>query len=144
MDSVLAQTVGPDEVIVINDGSTDRTAEVARSYGDQIIYIEQENQGQGAARNAGLRIAMGEYIAFLDADDYWLPDFLRETTSFLSERDEAVAVSTAFITNRRGEQQIGPCGLQALSGESDRGYILDSFFDTWAKCVISARLHETI
>jgi len=133
VDSVLSQSLKASEVIVVNDGSTDRTAEMARSYGDQIVYIEQDNQGQGAARNAGLRIAKGEFIAFLDADDYWLPDFLKETMAFLSEHDEAVAVSTGYIINRRGKQRIGPAGLLAKSSSDGNGYILDSFFDTWAQ-----------
>jgi glycosyltransferase involved in cell wall biosynthesis len=133
LDSVFAQILKPAEVIVINDGSRDRTAEVARSYGNQIVYLEQENQGQGVARNAGLRIARGEYIALLDADDYWLPGFLEETTTFLSEHGQAVAVNTGHVINRRGRRHIGPPGLMATPGGDRNGYVLDSFFDTWAK-----------
>ena len=59
VDSALNQELPPLEIIVINDGSTDSTAAVAKSYGDRVVYLEQENQGQGAARNAGLRIAKG-------------------------------------------------------------------------------------
>src|SRR5262249_51331256 len=61
IQSSLDQRPPPLEVIVINDGSTDGTAEVARSFGNQIIYLEQENAGQGAARNAGLKVARGEF-----------------------------------------------------------------------------------
>ena len=132
LDSVLSQSLKASEVIVVNDGSTDRTAEVARSYGDQIVYLEQDNQGQGAARNAGLAIAKGEYIAFLDADDYWLLDFLKETVAFLIAHPEAVAVSTGYVINRRGKQFIGPEGLLAISSSDGNGCILESFFDTWA------------
>ena len=57
------------EVIVVDDGSTDNTAEVARSFGPDVHYIYQENQGLSAARNAGLHAARGDFIAFLDADD---------------------------------------------------------------------------
>lgn len=132
LDSVLSQSLKASEVIVVNDGSTDRTEEMARSYGDQIVYVEQENRGQGAARNAGLAIAKGEYIAFLDADDYWLPDFLKVTTAFLLEHRKPAAVSTGYVINRRGKQHIGPAGLLAISSSDGNGCTLDSFFDTWA------------
>lgn len=74
VDSVLAQTYRPIEVIVVDDGSTDSTADVLASYADKIQYIHQENRGLSAARNAGIARAKGEWIALLDADDLWSPD----------------------------------------------------------------------
>jgi glycosyltransferase involved in cell wall biosynthesis len=74
IDSVLSQTVPVDEVIVIDDGSTDGTAEMIGSrYGSRVVVIQQENAGVSAARNRGIREARGEWIAFLDSDDVWLP-----------------------------------------------------------------------
>ena len=70
IDSVLAQTHRPFEVIIIDDGSTDNTADIARSY-QNIRYRHQTNHGLGAARNAGIGAAEGDFIAFLDADDLW-------------------------------------------------------------------------
>jgi len=61
------------EVLVIDDGSTDETARLAASYGDRITYLRQERQGPAAARNAGVARARGEWVAFLDSDDLWLP-----------------------------------------------------------------------
>jgi glycosyltransferase involved in cell wall biosynthesis len=69
--SALAQTYRPIEVIVVDDGSTDDTAERLAAYADRIRYIRQENSGLSAARNTGIRAATGEWVALLDADDLW-------------------------------------------------------------------------
>ena len=73
IESALAQTHHPIEIIVVNDGSTDGTMLALRSFGDRIKVIDQANGGVAKARNAGLAAAKGEYVAFLDADDVWLP-----------------------------------------------------------------------
>jgi len=71
IQSVLAQTLPPTEIIVVNDGSTDSTAQVAAQFKDEIQYLYQPNAGVATARNAGLRTAQGDFISFLDADDLW-------------------------------------------------------------------------
>jgi glycosyltransferase involved in cell wall biosynthesis len=77
LSSVLAQTYANWEAIVINDGSTDQTADMVKRFDDpRIQLIEQSNQGLAAARNAGIRAAQGKYLAFLDADDEWAAEFL--------------------------------------------------------------------
>jgi glycosyltransferase involved in cell wall biosynthesis len=78
LDSVLAQTVDDYEIIVINDGSPDTLdlEEQIKPYSHLMTYLKQSNQGAGAARNAGIRVARGDFVAFLDGDDVWLPDFL--------------------------------------------------------------------
>lgn len=80
IQSILAQTYEPIEIILINDGSTDSSLSILRKFEtrfpDQIRVINQANQGQTIARNNGIRVARGEYIAFLDSDDLWLPNKL--------------------------------------------------------------------
>lgn len=71
--SVLNQTYPRIECVVVNDGSSDATAEIAKSFGDRIVYLEKENGGVSSARNLGIENARGDFIAFLDADDLWLP-----------------------------------------------------------------------
>lgn len=76
INSVLAQTVTPEEIIVVDDGSTDNTQEVLKRFGDRIRYISQNNAGPGIARNTGIKSSQNEYIAFLDSDDLWEPNRL--------------------------------------------------------------------
>lgn len=131
--SALSQEPRPQEVIVVNDGSTDATGEAARAFGDRIVSLEQDNAGQGAARNAGLRVARGRFIAFLDADDYWLPGFLATCLEFLFAHPEAVAVNTAYVVRRWGKEQLGPACVRGADGPPPEGEILSSFFEFWAE-----------
>jgi glycosyltransferase involved in cell wall biosynthesis len=99
LDSVFAQTFAGYEVIIVNDGSPD-TKELERAlepYLNRIVYLTQENRGAGAARNAGLRRARGEYVAFLDADDLWLPDYLSEQIKFIREGDYDFVYADALL-----------------------------------------------
>jgi glycosyltransferase involved in cell wall biosynthesis len=96
IDSVLNQTVRPHEVIVVDDGSVDNSHEVLESYGDRIITIRQQNQGVGVARNSGAKLATGEFLAFLDADDYWAPEKLEKQLAKFGEDSEIGLVHCGF------------------------------------------------
>ncbi|MEO8586873.1 MAG: glycosyltransferase family A protein [Acidobacteriota bacterium] len=87
IESVLAQSI-PVELIVVNDGSTDATASIIDSYGRDVRAIHQERRGLGGARNRGIQASRANWIAFLDADDRWMPDKLEYQTAVLAARSD--------------------------------------------------------
>jgi glycosyltransferase involved in cell wall biosynthesis len=91
IDSVLGQAVSGMEIIVVDDGSTDETAAIAQQYGADVRYIYQENQGLAAARNTGIRAARGHYVALLDSDDLWKPNFISKMLA-LARKEPGMAV----------------------------------------------------
>jgi len=94
VDSVLAQDFRACELIVVNDGSTDGTRALLEGYGAAITVINQENRGMSAARNTGIRRARGTYVAFLDADDWWLAGKLSRQVDLMHGRPEIGFSST--------------------------------------------------
>lgn len=99
LESVFAQTFDSFEVLLVNDGSAD-TPELERAlapFRDRIVYVKQPNGGASAARNAGIKRARGEIIAFLDGDDLWLPEFLRSQIEFLDARDLDLVYADALL-----------------------------------------------
>ncbi len=109
MQSVLDQTFDGFELIVVDDGSTDNTKEVVASFGDpRIKYIYQENRGASAAYNTGILASRGEYIAFLDSDDIWLPQKLELQVKLLNSRpDVALVCSDGYIFDVRTNSTLG-------------------------------------
>jgi GT2 family glycosyltransferase len=95
LSSVHAQTRPPMETIVVDDASTDGTAELAERHGVRVIRLQQ-NRGAACARNEGIRAAAGEAIALLDSDDYWEPHHLDTVASLLEQNPEAAAAGTAI------------------------------------------------
>jgi glycosyltransferase involved in cell wall biosynthesis len=89
--SVLAQSFRDLEIVVVDDGSTDKTAEVLRPFRERIRYVVQEHRGLAAARNMGIRVARGRYVAFLDSDDLWLPDKISMQVSRM-DADRAIGL----------------------------------------------------
>ena len=136
VDSVLTQTYKDFEIIVVDDGSTDHTAEALKKYGDRIKYLHQDNAGPTVARNNGINKTSGEYIAFLDADDLWYPENLKQKVSFLKTHCPVPAVCSDFEVfggvshpssfnsrglfrdRKRGEAFIIPDTLALLIGQA--------------------------
>lgn len=105
VNSVLRQTLSPSEVIIVNDGSTDNTLDIAKKLSDfhsQIIVIDQKNGGPSKARNAGLKIASGDYITFLDADDIWHFNKLEVQVNELERANCKVSITSLNIIDSRG------------------------------------------
>jgi glycosyltransferase involved in cell wall biosynthesis len=105
VESVLAQTYKDIELIVVDDGSTDRTGEILKTFGFRVKYIYQsKNTGPSGARNKGIERAEGEYIAFLDHDDVWMPNKIEEQIKLLEgNEDVALVYSNGYY--------VGPSGL---------------------------------
>jgi glycosyltransferase involved in cell wall biosynthesis len=127
LDSILGQSRPPAEVIVVDDGSTDHTAAVAANYGDRIRYLHQANRGPGAARNVGVEHAHGQFLAFLDGDDWWEPAKL-EWQLAVFEADPAMDIVFTYV-----QQYLSPelardprAGQYLVPDQPNIGYSINS------------------
>ena len=103
LDSIIAQEGNLKyEIILVDDGSTDNSVEVIQQYekseelvksGGSIVMMQQQNAGPSKARNRAIEAARGRYLAFIDADDYWKPEFFKRTVDFLDKHEECIGVS---------------------------------------------------
>ena len=148
IDSVRAQTYPVHEIIVVDDGSSDRTADVARSFGDLVTLIQQVNAGVAAARNTGARSATGDWLAFLDADDWYAPDRLRLHGEWIADdpeldfltgdyeyRDSAGRLlGTSLVQHRAGRRALdraaGKTRTVLDQAEDIEAFVADHFGDT--------------
>ena len=134
IESVLAQTRRADEIIVIDDGSTDGTADVVRQFGPDVRLIEQTNAGASQARNTGIKAACGDWIAFLDADDQWLPRRLAAQCDYLQKYPQLVWTTANFYRRRPRRQESDLAGLRLKNAQkalAEKGFF-ESYFDAHA------------
>jgi glycosyltransferase involved in cell wall biosynthesis len=129
INSVLAQDSGMFELIVVDDGSTDDTASIVKGYGKKLQYIFQHNKGASAARNLGLEMAQGKYIAYLDSDDLWEPRKLSIQTRFLDQNPDFPLCYTQEIWYRNG--------VRVNPGYRHRKYSGHIFTKCLPLCIIS-------
>lgn len=150
LNSILAQTYQDFEVVVVDDGSTDDGAAIVEQYTDsRIRLIRQANAGVSAARNKGIAEAKGEYVAFLDADDEWMPEFLAEIVALQQEFPECKAQATTYVQCQNGEKKGVILNRLPFTGEHG---VLTNYFEvashshppvwTSAVCIERALLME--
>lgn len=111
IESVLAQTYQNWEMLIIDDGSKDNSAEIIKEYAkkdSRICLIQQPNGGSANARNHGIREAKGQYIALLDADDLWKPEFLTEQIAFMKEKQACCVYSSYERIDENSNECLSP------------------------------------
>jgi glycosyltransferase involved in cell wall biosynthesis len=117
IDSVLAQTFKDFEILVIDDGSTDNTREILEKYDSpQIHYLHKKNGGVSSARNYGIENSRGKYIAFLDADDLWLPEKLEKQVALLESNEE---IGLCYVATERVNENLQTIGYVAANSYDD-------------------------
>lgn len=102
IESVLEQEFKDFELIVVDDGSTDDTPDILSAYGNDILVHRQINKGVSAARNKGIQLSLGRFIAFLDSDDLWMPQKLSQQIAFFKSKKDAMICQTEEIWMRDG------------------------------------------
>jgi glycosyltransferase involved in cell wall biosynthesis len=139
LGSVQAQTLAPAEIILVDDGSTDNTATLVQQHFSDCRYLHQSNQGVSSARNHGIRTAKGEWLAFLDSDDEWLPGKLAAQRGALESAPEIRVCHTEEIWVRNG-RRVNPMKKHAKTG----GHIFQHCLPLCAISPSSVMIHHSI
>lgn len=123
IDSALAQTYPHIEIIVVDDGSQDNSREILKSYGDKIRTFVQQNAGVSAARNNGVKNCSGKYVAFLDADDVWLPQKIEKQVE-LFEREKDLGLVHVGVEEFDANGNTLKKRLEGMSGDVSQEFLL--------------------
>ncbi len=135
LDSIFCQhTDYTYEVILVDDGSTDDSMELVKARKEENIRLyQQQNAGPAVARNKGLEMAQGEYVAFMDADDYWKDGYIQKTVSFMKNNHGCVAVSVTCknVVSFREHASYNPSWMDESKAEAP--FVLKDFLSYWAE-----------
>ncbi|MCE5209664.1 MAG: glycosyltransferase family 2 protein [Chloroflexi bacterium] len=134
VQSVLNQTYAVDEIIVVDDGSTDDTPTVASQFTDKVCYIRQDNQGCAAARNTGISHVKSEWVAFLDADDEWFPSHIENAKTILAAHPEIMWFCAAFERRKEGSLSAS---VQRVDDTLRTASIISNYFTAEAETSFS-------
>nr|MBD5376416.1 glycosyltransferase family 2 protein [Bacteroides sp.] len=147
LNSVLAQTFQDFEIIIVDDGSTDGSAEIVAELKDsRIRIISQENAGVSAARNRGIQESKGEYVAFLDADDQWYPEYLSSINALINRHKDCDVFTVGYeFIDENGNKRPSIVRCKNLDDErclSDRYFHIASISDAplWTSAVVASKM----
>ena len=146
IESVLKQTFRDFELIVIDDGSVDDTARIMSSYGDQLRYILKKNGGQSSARNVGIKMARGEYIAFIDHDDIWFDNKLELQLKEMAFSESVGMVTCGAITFTDNEElgsetpKVNDLGRDAVLNK----LLIGNFLGSCSKALVKRKCFQEV
>ena len=129
IESALRQTYDYYELIVVDDGSPDNVANVVKKYKERVQYIRQDNGGVSKARNTGINLSKGEYIAFLDADDAWEKNKLEVQLNILEKHPEISMLSSSFWNTKSGEVLAGKDFKDTFDFFNNYNYAIDKIYN---------------
>jgi glycosyltransferase involved in cell wall biosynthesis len=128
IDSVLSQTYSPIELIIIDDGSTDNSLKIIKSYGNKVKWEKTLNRGQSAAKNKGFNLSQGKYIQWLDADDYILPEKIEKQVAYLEESDSDIVYGD---WRHQCHKKNGSIVLEEVKISGEHQNILEALLSGW-------------
>jgi glycosyltransferase involved in cell wall biosynthesis len=144
VDSILAQSYPVLEIIIVDDGSTDNTPEVAKSFDDKVRFYERGHQGVSAARNTGLELAQGDVVAWCDADDEWEPDFLSSVMPLLETDPGLAGVYTGFAHIDQAGNRLPHIGVKTVPPSELFSALIENDFVLTPTLVVRRKCFETV
>lgn len=152
VDSIIAQSYRNIEIILVNDGSPDGCLELCRHYSqidERVVVVDKENGGLGSARNAGIEVMSGQYVAFIDSDDYIHPTMIEELLGCINEHDADIAVCDFFIFDESGIRQSDSYCRGEIRAYSPEEALYEMFWPNrirWSACnkLYKASLFESV